>query len=79
MRQNFGSMDYKETYYMLLIDSLLNIPTELVFRMILHPFYKTGFNKQLSISKKQKFFLMHFTSRIVCKMERFCYLFQTLF
>jgi hypothetical protein len=31
-------MDFKEAYYVFLIESFPNIPIELVIRMILHPF-----------------------------------------
>ena len=40
---------------MVLIEGFQNIPNELVVRMILHPFYKTGFNKTAVQFPKQKF------------------------
>jgi hypothetical protein len=38
-------MDFKEACYLVLIEWFKDIPTELVIRMILHRFIKTGFNK----------------------------------
>ena len=40
---------------MVMIEGFQNIPTELVIRIILHSFYKTGFNKTSVQIQKQKF------------------------